>query len=526
MRTTDPETLVARLTSPNGKAPHDDEPQRPKISAERDDYATLAIECWDALAHANEPPAMFSSHGELVRLDRDEGSGRLIARTLDEGRLAFELTRAADWVKVVKSGRETIEIPSSPRGGIVRDLLSSRSFPLPLLDRIVTCPIFGADGSLRTDPGYHAPSRTYYDGSLGVLAVPDRPTEHDIAESLDVLLDELLRDFPFVADSDRAHAFGELVLPMVRAMVRGSCPLHAHEAPTRGTGKDLLAEAMCRVATGSDPTTLGYAERSEEFVKKLVATLRLLPEWVVLPNVSAKVDNDDLTDVVSRGEYHGRLLGASEILRLPARNVWTLTSNNAQLTPDMARRSVRIRIDARLERPEQRREFRHPDLKAWVDRERANLARAVLTIVRGWVVAGKPSGTEVLGGFEEWSRVVGGVVAFAGLGGFLGDREEWLTQADAGSSVERAFVAEWWERFGPAPVDLAALYPIATDENVNMDVEARTSQGQRVKLGIRLREMRDRRYRVDEDTIVAVGDAGTLHRGMLWKLTKDVRDGE
>jgi putative DNA primase/helicase len=522
----DPEAAIARLLdpaggSPNGAAPNGTGTARPRLNAGRDDYAELAVECWDALARANDPPVMFSANGALVRLDRQDDA--LAAHTLDAARLAHELTRAADWYKVVKAGRESFEVPSSPKDGVVRDMLASRSFPLPALDRVVSCPIFGPDGSLRTEPGYHAASRTYFDGSLGLRAVPEEPSDAEIAAALDLILGELLCDFPFVADSDRAHAIGELLLPFVRAMVRGPCPLHVHEAPTRGTGKDLLAEVMCRVATGADPATLGYSERSEEFVKRLVSTLRPLPEWVVIPNVSAKVENDDLTDVISRGEYHGRLLGASEILRLPARNIWTLTSNNAQLTPDMARRSVRVRMDAHVERPEQRIDFRHADLKAWTIEERAELAWSCLTIVRGWIAAGMPDGGRTLGGFTRWARTVGGIVAFAGFGGFLdeGDREEFLAQADAGTGVERIFVALWWEKFGPAPVGLAALYPVAMDENVNLDIEARTAQGARVKLGIRLRQMRDRRYRVDADTTVTVGDAGTLHRGVLWKLTRD-----
>lgn len=514
---TDPTRLIDAVIGRNGTGPHVD--LRPRINADRDDYPALSKECWDALERHNVPPVMFAADGGLLRLDAHP-SGRVDRSVLDEKRLAHELARAADWFRVVKSGRDHIEIASSPRMGVVRDMLAGRSFPLPALDRVVSCPVFGPDGSLRTEQGYHAASRTYYDGSLGLRPVPEHPTDADAEHALDVVLGELLTDFPFVGDSDMAHAVGELVLPFVRAMIDGPCPLHVHESPTRGTGKDLLAEVMCRVSTGADPATMGYSERSEEFVKRLVSTLRMLPEWIVVPNVSVRVENDDLTDVISRGEYYGRLLGVSEILHLPARGVWTMTSNNAQLTPDMARRAVRIRIDARVERPEQRGDFRHPDLKSWVIEHRPEIAWSCLVLVQRWIAAGKKPGTASLGGFAHWARTIGGILACAGFTGFLGDREEFMARADAGSSIEQAFVALWWEKFGPTPVGVSGLYPLAMDEDVNLDVEAKTPQGQRVRLGSRLRQMRDRRYRIDPDTVVILTDAGTLHHGTLWKLER------
>lgn len=506
-----------------GGDPRAGAPALARFDAGRDDYAALAPLVWEALACANEPPVMFNFHGSAIRLDRD--GDRLVPKALDEGRLLYELARAAHWYRHPRGKKGAAEVDSSPRLALARDLLAARSYPLPSLDRVVSCPVFGADGSLQTEAGYHAPSRTYYAGGLALNAVPERPTAADVSEALDWVLKELLVDFPFVGDGDLAHALGELVLPFVRAMIPGPCPLHVHEAPTQGTGKDLLAEAMCRVATDADPATLTYSERSEEFGKRLVATLRPMPEWVVVPNVSGVVDNDDLADLVSRGEHHGRLLGVSEMLRLPARNVWTLTSNNAQLTADMVRRAVRVRIDARMERPETRTRFRHPELKDWASAHRSELVRACLVIVRSWVAAGMPAGTETLGGFGYWSRVIGGIVAHIGCNGFLTDRQEFIAQADSGSAGERALVSLWWEKFGPTPVGLAALYPLAIDEDVNLDIDAPTQRGMQTKLGIRLARMRDRRYRVATGDVVAVGDTGSAHHGKLWKLTREVPHG-
>lgn len=503
---------------PDG-APEPEAPELPRFDATRDDFAALSPLVWDAFARANDPPVMFAFRGTAVRLDRD--GYRVVPNALDVDRLLHELARAADWFKTVSTKHGAMEVDSSPRPALAKDMLAGRSYPLPPLDRIVSSPVFGADGSLQTEPGYHAASRTYYAGDLVLRPVPDQPTDAEVGEARDWLLNELLVDFPFSADSDLAHALGELVLPYVRAMIPGPCPLHVHEAPAPGTGKDLLAEVMCRVATGADPATLVLSERAEEFGKRLLSVLRSLPEWAVVPNVSGKVENDDLTDAISRGEYQNRLLGVSKILRLPAPGVWTMTANNAQLSPDLVRRAVRVRLDAQMEHPEARTDFRHPELKEWATDHRAELVWSCLTLVRSWVAAGRPPGRPTLGGFGQWARVVGGIVAHLGYGDFLADREEFAAQADTGDAAERAFVALWWERLGPTPSGLAALYPLAVDEDVNLDIEAPTLQGSRVKLGQQLRRMRDRRYRVADDAIVTVGDAGTVHRGVLWKLTEE-----
>ena len=49
------------------------------------------------------------------------------------------------------------------------------------------------------------------------------------------------------------------------------------------------------------------------------------------------------------------------------------TGNNPEFSNEMARRLLRIRLDAHLERPRQRAEFRHPDLNTWVRANRARL---------------------------------------------------------------------------------------------------------------------------------------------------------
>jgi hypothetical protein len=109
--------------------------------------------------------------------------------------------------------------------------------------------------------------------------------------------------------------------------------------------------------------------------------------------------------------------------RLPIRCLWIATGNNPEFSNEMARRLVRIRLAAEEERPWQRSIFRHPDLMAWVRKNRARLVHACLILCQAWIAAGRPHGIRIVGSFEGWAKVMGGVLETVGIEGFLGNLE-------------------------------------------------------------------------------------------------------
>ena len=128
---------------------------------------------------------------------------------------------------------------------------------------------------------------------------------------------------------------------------------------------------------------------------------------------------------------------------LPVRWCWGATANNVKADSDIVRRFVRTRLDANCERPELRTGWKIPDLLGWARERRSELVSACLTIVRGWIDAGKPMGNYTLGSYEEWARVMGGILDFIGVNGFLGN----LSSNDEVNSAEaewRGFVNLWW----------------------------------------------------------------------------------
>jgi len=91
------------------------------------------------------------------------------------------------------------------------------------------------------------------------------------------------------------------------------------------------------------------------------------------------------------------------------------TGNNLVFEGDMITRSVICRIDSKMEHPEKRR-F-EIDLKAEVPKRRPELVAAGLTMLRAFVVAGRPglNAIEPFGRFEDWSNLVRGALIWLGL---------------------------------------------------------------------------------------------------------------
>lgn len=487
----------------------------PWIDAACQDLRVITAHAWDALRAANEPaPFIFRFGGLIVRLERDD-HGVLLPVELTSDRLRHVLARCANFYKEVDAGDGRRRVIVRPPAYVVQDVLATPDPPLPMLRRIADVPVFAADGSLQTTSGYHPESRLYYDPTPGLALspVPDRPTEADVARARSLVLDELLVDFPFVSEADRAHAVALFLLPFVRDLVDGPTPLHLIEAPTEGSGKGLLAEVCLIPAVGRRFGTMTAGRDSEEWRKAITSALRAGHDVTWIDNVTRPLDSGDLAAALTTHVWEDRLLGKSETLRLPVRVTWVATANNPVVSREIMRRTVRIRIDPRVDEPWLRTNFKHPNLRAWAWEHRADLIRSALVLAQNWLARGRPAPTvRPLGSYEAWTHVIGGILAAAGIGGFLGNLDEFYRTANTEVAAWRAFVTAWWEAHQDTPVLVKDLLPIALDIEA-LDVAGKDEKGQARSLGKKLERQRDRvigGYRITK--------AGAEHRAIRWRL--------
>lgn len=475
-------------TGPPGKVRPDD---RPEIRTNNRQLRDIVADAWRAARTSNRRPQLFVRAGGLVRLVHGEDGPRIEA--MDEASVYGFLARIADWVKVTEDA--TLNV--SPVKDVARDMLAYPHPELPALEAVVSTPVFDRQGALVSLPGYHAGARLWYFRQPGfeVPPVPARPSPQEFATARALLLDDLFVDFPFAADSDRAHALGALVLPFVRRLVAGCTPIHLIEAPTPGSGKGLLGDLVSIVTVGKacEPTTLTQDE--DEARKKITSILAKAQPVILLDNIRTGLDSAQLASALTAETWSDRILGQTRMIDLPNRATWIVTANNPHLSLEIARRCVRVRLDAKTDRPWTRTGFKHSPLRDWTKANRVRLVHAVLVLVRAWLAAGQPPGKRTLGSFESWADVVGGILEHAGVPGFLHDTEDLYEAADAEGQEWRELVSAWWGKFGARWVSAGELLDLALERDLlGSIVRDKTQRAQKIRLGKALSSVRDRHF--------------------------------
>ena len=459
----------------------------------------VIADAWAAIHAINEPeepnspdrPFLFQKGGALVRVAGAGAHARI--ETLGETAMYGILARSANWQKVT----EEAVLAAPPSRDTARDMLVNPDPVLPPLESLVRTPTFGKDATLITTPGYHRADALWMfsDESLDVPEVPIHPNKEQIAQARSLLVDELLVDFPFVKDSDRAHTVAAVLLPFLQRIIGGLAPMHLIEAPTHGSGKGLLASLISIVTTGSVAEGRTVPESEDEIRKMITAELITGRPIILLDNLSEKrkLDSAAVASVVTVPWWTDRLLGVSEMLTLRNNALWLITGNNPRLSDELSRRCIRLRIDPRIDMPWLRSGFKHPQILEWARENRSALVHAALTLIQAWIAAGRPLHATRLGSFESWSEVMGGVLQVAGIPGFLGNLNELYEAADTDGQLWREFTGAWWEAHRQDPKKVSELNQLCEERDLMVELRGDGSaRSQQTRLGKALAAKRDR----------------------------------
>ena len=441
---------------------------KPVIStgADFDDQLEAAAKALQA--HAEKGQHLYKVNGAIARVARSEGMATYI-QTLDKGDVWFELNKAATFTRLIGEEVRGVEAPTAVSDMIHRD-------PSPgyrPLKGVVRTPVFAADGSLITSPGYHAPSALYYDPPEGfeVPVVPDSPSADEVGAAKALIREHLYRDFPFYGDHDNgaaseAHAFCLILQEFAREMIAGATPIYLLDKPMAGTGAGKFMNATAIVWTGHGAKAQTEAGTEDERRKNITASLLDGGSYYFLDNINKPVDSSAYASATASDTWVDRPLGQSRKVEVPIRCTWIFCGNNPQLSGELARRCVRIRLDAKSSDPTTGRAFLYPDLEGWAKEHRGKLVGACLTLVRAWIAAGCPSGTTGrLGSYEKWSDVMGGILNVANIPGFLGNVSELRAEMDSERGLVQAFVERWFDIHGTEVVTVGdGLLDVATED--------------------------------------------------------------
>jgi hypothetical protein len=317
--------------------------------------------------------------------------------------------------------------------------------------------------------GYDQSSGYYYAPAQTFPRVPESPTQGDAIHARDELL-ECVCDFPFASEGHRSAWLAFLLTLFARPAIDGCVPLGAFDATTRGTGKGKLVDVTALIALGREAAKVPQPDDNKECRKVITSLVDEGEVFALIDNVAHVIAYASLDAALTATVWKDRVLGTNRTICAPMKITWAVTGNNLELAGDTARRTLHVRLESPLENPEDRADFKHADLLAWVRGERPRLVVAALTILRGYVVAGRPDmGCKSWGSFEAWSRLIANAVTWVGMHDPQATRVDLEDGADANKTALAVLLDGWVrldaERAGlTAKIVIDALYPQKRDE--------------------------------------------------------------
>lgn len=361
-----------------------------------------------------------------------------------KGVLRDTLTRHIRFVRERQREGETYHQECHPPQWCIDSVANREVWPgIRHLRGIVTCPVMRADGSILRQPGYDPASGLYLDYRGPEIMLPDNPTREDARKAAALLL-ELIEEFPFASDMARARWLACVLSPFARNAYQGPTPMFLIDANTRGSGKTLLATLAGMIFTGDSPSSMSCPSEDDEFSKRITAIAKSGDPLILIDNVAGTLGCQSLDSALTSTRWKSRILHTSDVREYPLYTIWMATGNNVTIGADTSRRTCHIRLESRVEKPEERSGYRYPRL---LDHVRSHLHRyraAVLTILSAYVRAGRPSmNLRHWGSFEGWSDLVRGAVVFAGLPDPGESRSMLADRSDTQANALRALIHHW-----------------------------------------------------------------------------------
>lgn len=410
----------------------------------------------DILEESNKQnPLLFVYLSNVSKVTKNEHNEPVIMN-IDRAALRNELNNIANFyaVKKARGSDDDYELRDVPPPKDLADqilALAPSKWPLPPLKSIVEAPVLRSDGTILDKPGYDPETRLYYvpGPGMGRCRIPKNPTQDDAIEAMK-RLKELFADFPFEGEADYANTLALLFTPFVRHAVKKDIQMALIDATNAGTGKGLITIVVSIVATGKATTPMSVKGEEDEWRKAIFTELLRSPRMVIIDNIRGVLESATLEIILTGGGINERVLGQSKSIEAKNEATWMATGNNLIIGGDLPRRCYRIRLISQTATPEERSDFKIPDLEQHVTDNRAEIVSDILTVARAWYVAGKPAAKHVpnLGTFSNWAKTIGGILEFAGIQGFQGNRDELRSRNNEEAQEWEAFLSAWYETFG------------------------------------------------------------------------------
>ena len=291
----------------------------------------------------------------------------------------------------------------------------------PQLNGLVNSPIITRSGRIITASGLDPETGLFVDLDVDVenLAIPENPTEQDIAAAREKL-EDIFSDFPFKTPQDFSRLMA-LLLSLLFGPSVDKSPAWCISGSGPAVGKNVLVSGSSTLITGAPVPVTKCPSKDDEFSKVLTAMLLAGNTFALFDEPDGVLDFKSLAAAITAERHEGRVLGESRMISVPNNMQMVFTGNNLSCSDDLGRRFMYIDLEVPTDFAEARSGFKYPMLNTTIKEKRPELLAALLTFIQSWIVAGRsePRPGAPVGSFEEWYFNVGGVLEHVGYGDFM-----------------------------------------------------------------------------------------------------------
>lgn len=411
-----------------------------------------------AIMATEQLPGLYKRSGGPCWVYEDDQGNPLIKQLASENLRAYLAEHLVTYQMVRNPLTETVdEVRELLMPKTCSTILGRKDWPLLPLRGIITSPVVRPDGSLIQATEYDKATGLYMHPKVPLRRLQPQVTEQSVARAKDIVLGQMLADFPFVDDSDRAQYLGALLSPIIRHYVPGPTPLVVITGTSQASGKTLLKDVFGRLYGLAETP---WAENDAELRKAITAKMWDCGDPVIamdnLPNGHI-IKSPILSSLVTSAVWSDRLLGSSSSVSMPNDRLWVLTGNNLRTGGDNARRTLWVRLDPDCPNPDQRDNFTVGDLRIWLEENASTIVAALVTMVRGWLAAGAKTINTRMGDYSRWASVIAGILDYLQVPGWLANRGQANAALDDEAQEWAAFLTDWHAAIGTRAVTVKEL---------------------------------------------------------------------
>lgn len=365
------------------------------IDVSRSDFASSVDQ---AVALLPTMAGLRQRCGELVELVPVPERNTVSIQTVTPPRLAYLLARAARWSYYNGDG--------GPDPAVVSAIMSQGYWPgVPPLAGLLYQPCLAQDGGLISTPGYDPATMREAVFNGDAFPICDLTGDEALAE-----LRGLLTGYPFATDVDESAALAAILTAATRPGLT-TAPAFLVTAGDLGSGKSHLAKLAGLFAGGAK--VRGWPKSNiDEQNKAITSALLQMAPSVLFDNMTKPWTSESMAIVLTESSYSDRLLGVQRNVEMSTACLWLATGCNVHPGADLMRRVVTIELDARVERPWERKFLFDPVIK--VERDRGAWVMVALKFLQEGRRRPSPW-LPPLGGFGDWTATVRHALVAYGL---------------------------------------------------------------------------------------------------------------